>query len=535
MSINNFRLGTRLWGGFLVIVALTGLMAAIGSWSLARVATETREMMEAPLTKERLTSEWFRNVLVGVKRYAAIAKSSDPVLATYFTKDVQISTARGNEITKALNALPMDATEKSLLAAVNDARANYIKAREEITKAKKAGDQAEAERVLETQFNTAADVLVARMQAFLDQQKNSIDAVAHEIDAKAASARLWIAVLGVLALSAGIVLAWLLTRSITQPVIRAMELAEAVATGDLSRKVRVDGKDELAQLMASLSTMSANLQDMVRQVRQSAESIQVASDEVATGNQDLSQRTEQTAANLQQAASAMDQLTATVGQSAESARRANVMVESAAGVAARGGEVVSQVVSTMEEIDGRSKKIADIIGVIDGIAFQTNILALNAAVEAARAGEQGRGFAVVASEVRSLAGRSAEAAKEIKQLIGASVERVQVGSRLVGQAGQTMEEIVNSVKEVSITIGAISTAANEQSTGIGQVNASVTQLDQMTQQNAALVEESAAAAASLRGQAQRLSELVSMFRLEAGTANVHTHVHANADRLVRLN
>ena len=260
--------------------------------------------------------------------------------------------------------------------------------------------------------------------------------------------------------------------------------------------------------------MQAALRHMVGQVRVSTDSISNASAEIATGNQDLSSRTEQTAANLQQAASSMEQLTGTVKQSADSARQANQLAASAAEVAARGGNVVSRVVATMDDINASSKKIADIIGVIDGIAFQTNILALNAAVEAARAGEQGRGFAVVAGEVRSLAQRSAEAAKEIKALIGASVDKVESGSKLVADAGQTMQEIVGSVQRVTDIIGEITAAASEQSDGIGQVNTSVTQLDKMTQQNAALVEESAAAAESLKDQAQKLAAVVGTFRLE---------------------
>ncbi len=271
-------------------------------------------------------------------------------------------------------------------------------------------------------------------------------------------------------------------------------------------------------LLAGLHAMVQSVRSTVIQVRNSTDSIGTASAEIATGNQDLSSRTEQTASNLQQAASSMEQLTGTVKQSADSARHANQLASSAAEVAARGGAVVAQVVTTMDEINASSKKIADIIGVIDGIAFQTNILALNAAVEAARAGEQGRGFAVVASEVRSLAGRSAEAAKEIKGLIGVSVEKVQGGSKLVADAGRTMTEIVSSVKRVSDIIGEITAAAAEQSQGINEVNGSVAQLDQMTQQNAALVEQSAAAAESLKEQAARLSSVVATFRLDNDVA-----------------
>ena len=304
-------------------------------------------------------------------------------------------------------------------------------------------------------------------------------------------------------------------RGICGPLDEACQLADRIAGGDLSHPVQARGRDEPAALLRALAQMQQSLAGIVAQVRASTDSIGTASAEIASGNQDLSQRTEQAASNLQQTASSMEQLTGTVKQSADSARQANQLASSAAQVAARGGSVVSQVVTTMEEINASSKKIADIIGTIDGIAFQTNILALNAAVEAARAGEQGRGFAVVASEVRSLAQRSAQAAKEIKSLIGASVEKVESGSRLVADAGQTMQDIVSSVQHVSDIIGEITASAAEQSEGIGQVNGAVTQLDRMTQQNAALVEQSAAAAESLKEQAMRLAGVVGTFRLDA--------------------
>jgi len=514
MKLNDVRIGVRLGGGFGVILSLLALMMVIGIWRLSSVASETRRMMDAPLAKERLVEEWFRNIASGVRRTTAIAKSSDASLETLFAPEVKASTARAGEILKALDALPGDAEDAKLMVSVVEARKKYLTARDTIMTFKREGKSEEANKLFDTDFVPVSATYVQVVQAYLDHQRKVIDTAAQAIDAEAAQGRIHILVVGGAALLIGGAFALLLTRSITRPVARATALADAVAQGNLSQRVEVDGHDEVAHMMRSLGAMTANLQKMVASVRASSDSIGTASAEIATGNQDLSSRTEQTASNLQQAASSMEQLTGTVKQSADSARQANQLASSAAEVAARGGVVVSQVVATMDEINASSKKIADIIGVIDGIAFQTNILALNAAVEAARAGEQGRGFAVVASEVRSLAQRSAEAAKEIKGLIGASVDKVEGGSRLVADAGKTMTEIVSSVQRVSDIIGEITAASAEQSDGIGQVNVSVTQLDQMTQQNAALVEQSAAAAESLKEQAAKLSEVVATFQLD---------------------
>ena len=313
-------------------------------------------------------------------------------------------------------------------------------------------------------------------------------------------------------------MSWLMQNKIMAEMARAVAVAGAVAQGNLRVDASTQREDEVGDLMRALGSMARQLNDSIGTVRDSSESIRFSSAEIATGNQDLSARTELTASNLQRASTSTEQLTGTVHQSSESAQQANQLAASAASVAARGGLVVSEVVSTMEEINTSARKISDIISVIDGIAFQTNILALNAAVEAARAGEQGRGFAVVASEVRSLAGRSAEAAKDIKNLIGVSVSKVESGSRLVATAGETMTEIVGSVQRVSDIIGEIAAAASEQSTGIANVNTAVSELDEMTQQNAALVEESAAAAESLREQAERLANVVSIFQLN-GTSD----------------
>jgi methyl-accepting chemotaxis protein len=305
------------------------------------------------------------------------------------------------------------------------------------------------------------------------------------------------------------------SRSITSPIGYAAKVASAIAEGDLTRPIRVEGRDEAATLLDALARMQDSLRGIVGQVHGAAQSIRMASTEVARGNSDLSQRTEQAAGSLQQTASSMAQLTGTVQSSAGSAEQARSLAGTAAEVAERGGEVVAQVVRTMDEINGSSRRIADIVGTIDGIAFQTNILALNAAVEAARAGEQGRGFAVVAGEVRALAQRSAAAAREIKGLIGNSVEKVENGARQVGEAGQTMSQIVQSVQRVTAIVAEISASAAEQSAGIGAVNGAVSELDRMTQQNAALVEQSAAAAESLQSEAHKLTETVAAFRLPA--------------------
>ena len=376
-----------------------------------------------------------------------------------------------------------------------------------------AGGGAYADR-LKTHME-ATDQLFSRLATSAREQMQE---ARQGVDSLAATMSGLIGVALVLALAVLIPLTYLSVRSITRSLAQARDLAERIAGGDLSRDTQALNHDEVGQLVTAMGRMQQSLRGLVRQVQDAAGNISTASSEIATGNHDLSQRTEQTAANLEEAASSMEMLTSTVQQSAQASRQASDFASSAAEVAARGGAVVSQVVSTMDQITTSSRKIADITGVIDSIAFQTNILALNAAVEAARAGEQGRGFAVVASEVRSLAQRSAGAAKEIKELIGSSVERVEDGSRLVSQAGQTMTEIVGSVRRVSGIIHEITASAAEQSDNIGHISQSVTQLDQKTQQNAALVEQSTAASESLREQALQLTRAVSQFKLHDGAA-----------------
>ncbi|NDP37963.1 MAG: HAMP domain-containing protein [Rhodoferax sp.] len=384
---------------------------------------------------------------------------------------------------------------------------------------------------LASQFNTeqAGAVITGKIDplltkasdelaAFIAIQKQRTDDATEQANASNRATVNVISIAAALVLVLAGLMAWRLTTSITRPLQTAQEATARVACGDLVSDIQVDGRDEAAQLLAGLLEMRNGLARMVGEVRTGAENISTGANEIASGNADLSQRTETQASNLEETAASMEELSSTVKNNAETAHQANQMAGLASAAAVQGGLVVGQVVSTMQDITVASRKIADIIGVIDGIAFQTNILALNAAVEAARAGEQGRGFAVVASEVRSLAGRSAEAAKEIKSLIGASVEKIEAGSSLAGAAGASMNDIVTQVQRVAGLIGEISASANEQTSGIDQVNQAITQLDNVTQQNAALVEEAAAAADSLNQQAERMVQVVSVFKLAEGRA-----------------
>jgi methyl-accepting chemotaxis protein len=367
-------------------------------------------------------------------------------------------------------------------------------------------------------FDEASTALQASVNALVAEQLSQLKSSSDQVVQQTNHMR-WLAMLLVLVAALIVVsLSWLVARSILHPLGQALHITEQVAEGDLLSLVEQRGSDELSQLMRALNKMQQRLIKVVSQVRSGSESVATASFEIAQGNQDLSSRTENQASALEQTAASMEELSSTVKQNADNARQANQLAMSASSVAVQGGEVVAQVVDTMKGINEASRKIGDIISVIDGIAFQTNILALNAAVEAARAGEQGRGFAVVASEVRALAGRSAEAAKEIKTLINASVERVEQGTTLVDQAGVTMQEVVNSIRRVTDIMGEISAASNEQSIGVSQVGEAVTQMDQVTQQNAALVEQMAAAASSLKAQAQELVQTVAVFKLGAGDA-----------------
>ena len=392
-------------------------------------------------------------------------------------------------------------------------RKSYLETRDKALAMKKAGDVAQARDFALKEFAPVVDRYNAVADKMVAYQIERSEAQAAEANALIRSYRMAVVVAGVAGLALLVVLSWVLVARIRQSLSEVSGVARRIGEGDLSRPVQVSGRGEVAEMMLAMQQMQASLVRIVGEVRLSSDSIATGSSEIATGNADLSQRTEEQASNLEETAASMEELTSTVKNNADTAHKAAALAGEASRAAVQGGEVVGQVVSTMEEISAASRKITDIISVIDGIAFQTNILALNAAVEAARAGEQGRGFAVVASEVRSLAQRSADAAREIKTLIGASVEKVENGTQLVSEAGRSMEGIVAQVQRVSDLIGEISSGTSEQTTGISQVGVAVTQLDQVTQQNAALVEQSAAAADSLRHQAAKLAEVVSVFRL----------------------
>ncbi len=514
MFLRNLSIGKRLTVVLSLVLGLSLVGALFALWQFNRLGQEIHTMTEENLQVERLASDWFNYTSNGIQRASAIAKSSDDSLIEFFAGETAAAIKATTEIQKRMEPLLDTPEERDMYAKIGELRKAYLAAREDISKAKKAGDADKAAKVFSERFMPTATAYVQGVRGLVDTQRAQLDAQVKNTEAMRDRASLLLIVGSLTSLVIGGWLAWSVSLSITRPLKEAERMAQSIAAMDLTGHSQSSyGDDETGHLLKALDQMRTALHNSLVEVRGVVDSISTASSQIATGNQDLSARTEQTASSLEETASSMEELTSTVRQSADSAAQANQLAHSAATVAERGGQVVSQVVSTMDEINASSKKINDIIGVIDGIAFQTNILALNAAVEAARAGEQGRGFAVVAGEVRSLAQRSAEAAKEIKGLIGTSVDKVEAGSRLVEDAGSTMSEIVASVRRVTDIIGEISAASSEQSSGIGQVNIAVSQLDQMTQQNAALVEESTAAAESLREQAQRLSGVVSAYRL----------------------
>ncbi len=509
-------IAARLWLAIAAVALVQTLLFGGIAWHGLQL-TQDNAAAEARLQRiTDLASRWAGLTETNAQRVVASVVGADPAVGAHFAPEIKATTARINELQKEMESLVAGDEEKAQLAQVAQRRKAYIAAREAAVALRaNKGDAAAAQAQLRDVVLPAVTAYLGAQRALVDLELRLADQRREAfVDARQQGLYIGAGVIALLLL--GLVAGGLLiVRSIVVPLRGAGDVAQRIGQGDLTAEVDTRRGDEVGDLLRAVAAMRDALRHVVSRVRQSTDTIQQASAEVASGNIDLSQRTESAAASLQQTASAMEELTGTMRQTADAARTASQLAASASSVAGRGGEVVAQVVATMDDINTSSRKIADITGVIDGIAFQTNILALNAAVEAARAGDQGRGFAVVAGEVRSLAQRSAEAAREIKSLIGASVERVESGARLVGEAGSTMGEIVGSVQRVTDIIGEISSAAEEQSRGIGSVNDAVTQLDHATQQNAALVEESAAAAQSLKDQARTLTTLVAGFTVDA--------------------
>jgi len=517
MFLSNISIARRLAVVLSVIVALSVASSVFAVVKLRQLSDSVATMVSENLSVERASTDWLRITSTAITRAAAVAKSSDASLVAYFAPASADGVRKTTELQKFIETKMDLPEERQLFDAIAIARKNFLATKDEVNKLKTAGDDAAAQKAFSERFEPVARDYIASVEAMAAKQRAQLDATAQALAQERDRTTMLLFASAGLGVAASVLLAWFLARSITAPLQHAETMAESIARMDLSDQAqRHYANDETGRLLRSIDRMRAALTTAMRQIRGVADGIATASSQIAIGNQELSTRTELTASNLQETASSMEQLTGAVRQSADSAAQANQLATAAAQVAERGGRDVEAVVSTMNEINTSSKRIADIIGVIDGIAFQTNILALNAAVEAARAGEQGRGFAVVASEVRSLAQRSATAAKEIKELIGHSVDKVAMGTKLVRDAGTTMGEIVSSVQRVSDIIGEVTASAAEQSSGIGQIGQAVTQLDSMTQQNAALVEESAAAAASLKDQAQQLGSAVGAFRLAAG-------------------
>jgi methyl-accepting chemotaxis protein len=512
--MKNLNIGKKIAVVFAIVLVISSAITGVGLWQLNKMMASTKDLMALPLTKERLVSDWYRTIYGGSRRTLAIAKSSDNSLVAFFAADSSTGTKEAGEILKKVKELLTSPEEAKLLQQISDARDFYNVQKAAVTKAKEANDVDTANRIMDEKFIPASNKYQALLRDMVEMQRKAIDASAAQVEqAAAASLRMQTALSAMLVLLV-VGCGWLLRSSIVTPLQTAIGVARRVAKGDLTADIVVTSKDESGQLLEALREMNGSLRDLVHNVVHGAGNIAHATDEIAAGNLELSSRTEQQASSLEETASSMEELTSTVKQTSENARQANQLAGSASEVAAKGGTVVRQVVDTMALIDTSSKKIVDIIAVIDGIAFQTNILALNAAVEAARAGEQGRGFAVVAGEVRNLAQRSAAAAKEIKALIDASVGNVETGSTLVAQAGVTMDEIVESIRRVSDIMGEINAATREQTLGIEQINEAISQMDQTTQQNASLVEEAAAASETLQKQAADLADAMLVFKLK---------------------
>jgi methyl-accepting chemotaxis protein len=511
------KVGKRLAVGFGAALLLLLAISVTSELTIRSIAADTTNLLNQQLETERLVTEWKGIIDANVQRAQAAAKAADPVAQKFFEDGIARTSKRAVEAQNQIDKLLVDPQAKALFTKALENREVYQAHRKAALASKADGDLDKTNAIIEQQFLPACDKYVGSIGALAERQKAAIDEIGDGIQKRSQSAVILILVVSLASIAVALVLGWLITRSLLNQLggepDYAAGITDRIAAGDLTVDVALRANDR-SSLLFSIATMRDRLAAIVGEVRSTTDAVATASNEIASGNMDLSTRTEQQAGSLEETASSMEELTSTVKQNTDHARQANQLAASAANVAVRGGGVVAEVVTTMESISASSRRIVDIIGVIDGIAFQTNILALNAAVEAARAGEQGRGFAVVASEVRNLAQRSASAAKDIKQLIGDSVGKIDDGTKLVGQAGDTMTEIVASVQRVSDIMGQIATASGEQEAGIEQINQAIVEMDGVTQQNAALVEQAAAAADALQGQSGHLAQLVSMFKLD---------------------
>ncbi|WP_312780613.1 methyl-accepting chemotaxis protein [Acidovorax temperans] len=506
-------LGRRLLATFVTVLLLTLAGSAIGVWSLRSVDAATRQAIENNVATERLVADAYRLQAINTERYKAMALSSEPEVGEILSADIERTQTHYRELMDQLATRLQTPAEQALLTGTHDKAQDFQAAVKELVTARDFGLTERIRKVFTERFEPSAAALLGSLQQLAQSQRDAIDAAAAQIAQSSQRAQVALTLFCATALLLGSVLTWWLARSISRPIGAANATAQRVSSLDLRENIEGHNRDEAGQLLLSLNTMQEALRTLVMQVRQSAQSVRLAAHEIAQGNADLSERTEGTASSLQQTAAALEQVTQRLHQSTETAARAEHMANHASAVATEGGNAMAQVVHTMQNIQQSSRKVEEVTGVIDSIAFQTNILALNAAVEAARAGEQGRGFAVVAAEVRQLAMRAGEAAREIKGLIATSAQNVETGTALVNGAGHTMGQIVESIRNVASMISDISTTTLSQTRDINDINTAVARLDQMTQQNSALVEESAAASEGLRHQANELTHLISQFVL----------------------